>query len=83
MAKRISYTYTYSHIYQIIFPHRFRVLSRFPCAIEYVLVNYLFYIYIIDVEFPCGSAEMNPSSIHEDVGSIPGLTQRVKDPMFL
>ena len=27
----------------------------------------------------CGSAEMNPSSIHEDVGWSPGLTEWVKD----
>ena len=28
----------------------------------------------------CGSAVMNPASIHEDAGPVPGLTQWVKDP---
>ena len=33
--------------------------------------------------FCCNPAVTNPTSIHEDVGSTPGLTQRVMDPALL
>ena len=41
-----SESVTHMHILFIFFPHigYYRVLSRVPCAIQYVLISYLFYI---------------------------------------
>ena len=36
-------------------------------------------IQITQIEFPSGSVETNLTHIHEDAGSITGLTQWVKD----
>ena len=33
--------------------------------------------------FHCSTAETNPTSVHEDVSSIPGLTQSGKGPALL
>ena len=36
---------------------------------------------LMDRSSHCGSAVMNPTSTHENPGSIPGLVQCVKDPV--
>ena len=45
--------------------------------------NTCVYIYIYYWSPRCGSAVMNLTSIHEDAGSIPDLTQWVKDQVLL
>ena len=49
-----------------------------------ILATFLFEIFphkqLEEGSSHCGAAEMNPTSFHEDVASIPGLTQWVKDP---
>ena len=48
-GKSISYTHTYIHSFLDSFPTigHYRALNRVPCAIQYILTGYLFYICLL------------------------------------
>ena len=48
-------------------------------TLKYSVMNFYIYIYKIFWSSYCGTVERNPTSIHEDMGFIPGLTRWVGD----
>ena len=45
VCSKVNHLHIHIYMFQIIFPYRpYRILSRVPCAIQQVLISYLFYI---------------------------------------
>ena len=57
------------------------MLSLLYLSFVTIFVNSTFKL-LVSGSSHCGSAVTNPTSIHEVVGSIPGLDQWVKDPVL-
>ena len=72
----------------------FFLLSSFYCCTCHFLLGFFFFFFLFSIfsllvtllkdtkirSSHHGAVEKNPTSIHEDSGLIPGLTQQVKDP---
>ena len=79
-----KYVYTYStHIHKFIYEHA-HTYTRTTHIHKYIHstihTKHTYTKYIHPRSSHCGSAVTNPTSIHEEMGSIPGLAQWVKDP---
>ena len=71
------------YLFAATFGEMFVPFFFFNLVFIFLLLSFEVFKNIYWRSFHCGAAEMNPTSIHEDAGSIPGLTQWVKDPALL
>ena len=67
MIFNLSYNVTFSIV----------ILKSGGTLVQSLLIDIMFLKELSS--FHCGTAETNPTSIHEDMGSIPSLTQWVRD----